>query len=193
MSNKIITGIRIAGAAAIVVLFLLFTRERKLKIEAQDDRDREQENVYQLLGAQKQYEHLILTTKEALAIKELKIDSQAKALKIKPKQITKIQIEIQTVHDTIPKLVPVEKIGPNHWSVTDSTNCWTWKADITLAGDSLRIQRSGFDYRNKTTNTFYQARPKKFLFFHFGKKRSYMKSTSECGEQQTTEIEFIKE
>lgn len=193
MSTKIITGIRIAGAAAIVILFLLFTRERKLKIEAQDDRDREQENVAQLLGAQKQYEHIILTTKEALAIKELKIDSQAKALKIKPKQILKIQKEIQTVHDTIPKEVPVERTGPDTWKISDAGQCWSWKATARLQDDSLRIQRTDYRSDNEITNTFYKVRPHKFLCIKYGKWITTMKSTSKCGENKVTEIEFIKE
>src|SRR3989304_4641661 len=98
--NRILTGIRIAGAIAIVVLALLFWRERKVRIQAQESRDREQENVAVLMGRERQYQHIILTTKEAREIQDLKIDSLAKVLKIKPKQIERIQIEGQQIHDT---------------------------------------------------------------------------------------------
>ena len=192
--NRILTGIRIAGAIAIVVLALLFWRERKVRIKAQESRDREQENVAVLMGRERQYQHIILTTKEAREIQDLKIDSLAKVLKIKPKQIERIQIEVQQIHDTIPVPVPVYIKGPGEWQISDQGECWSWKGTAKLDGDSLRIQRDEFKYENETTGVYFQKRTGKFLCFKVGKKKTFMRSSNKCkAEEAVTEITFIKE
>jgi hypothetical protein len=193
MGTKIITGIRIAGAVATIALALLFARERNIRIKAEESRDREQLNVFNLLNSQQHYEHLMVTAKEAMKMKDLKIDSQTKALGIKPTQLIRIQKEIQTVHDTIPKLIPVERTGPATWKISDSGQCWSWKATARLQDDSLRIQRTDYRNDNEITNTFYRVRPHRFLCIKYGKWINTMKSTSKCGDTKMTEIEFIKE
>ena len=193
MGPRIITYIRIAGAIAIVALALLFLRERKVRIRAEESRDREQENVAVLMGREKQYQNIILTREEALQIQYLKIDSLAKEIKIKPKQIDRIQIETQTIHDTTRIPVPVYITAPGEWKIADQGECWSWKATATLAGDSLRIQRDEFKYDNETTRVYFQKRTKKFLGIPVGKKKAFMRATNKCNAEETvTEITFIK-
>jgi hypothetical protein len=193
MTARIITWIRIAGAVAILVLILAWRLEHKARVKAQNDRDREQENTAQLMASNQQYQHILLTTKEALQIKDLKLDSLAKALKVKPKQIERIQVEIQIQHDTIKVPVQVAPIGKDRWQISDQEKCWSWKGRAELHGDSLVVTREDFTYTNKTTNTFYRMRTRHFLFFRVGPKKSFMKSSSDCGQETMTEITFIKE
>lgn len=149
-------------------------------------------NSSQLLDESKQNTYLYLTQKEVTGKLLRERDSLAAALKVKPKQIEKIIYLTNTVHDTVPVPVFIEKESPNFWKVTDKGDCFIWKADVHLKDDTLQIIRTLFDYQNKTTQTFYRDRPHKFLCIKFGKWRNLQQIEAECGGVVVKTFEFSK-
>jgi len=119
-------------------------------------------------------------------------DSLANALKIRPKTITKFVDRVITEHDTVPGKVPVTEISKNTWKISDSDKCWTWTGIAKLSNDSLNVTRTLFDYHNKITDVFWSQRAKQFLWFRIGKKKTYHKTMSECGDVSTKEINILK-
>jgi hypothetical protein len=113
-------------------------------------------------------------------------------LKIKPKQVEKIVYVDVFTHDTIKVPVPAEITGPDRWKITDTGKCFKWSANAFKQGDSLKIQRTLFEYNNRTTEVYYRKRPHKFLFIHYGKWQYISEISSECGQPVQKTFNFIK-
>jgi hypothetical protein len=135
--------------------------------------------------------HQVYREKEVSGKLKSELDSLAKLLKVRPKQITKIEYVTQVIHDTIN--VPVQ-ITPfkDFWSIKDSAKCWIWEGEVRLTDERLTVKRTNFDYKNKTTEVYYRQRPKHFLFIRYGKFRNYKDEKSDCGNNVTKSFEFIK-
>ena len=178
--------------AGIIILFVvigfMFNRIEKLKAE----KETQLSNVSQLLLEKAKHTSLILSYKQAQGITSLKIDSLSNALEIKPRTIEKTVEKIVTLHDTIEKEVPVYILGKDRWLISDQDNCWIWKGIAILNNDSLKISRTSFDYTNKTTDIYFWERTKKLWFLQYGKKKTYVKTSSDCGESFTREIDITK-
>jgi hypothetical protein len=190
----IIAGVVIL-AGLTVYINAVIVQNRKLKVE----NARLTGNQAELLGRVAQYQKLNLTYKEIVAKKVLALDSLAKLLKIKPKEIIKVVEKIITQEDTskhqatvTPVISPTGNPLKNTWQISDSGKCYLWQGVARLAGDSLNVTKTLFSYHNKIDDVFWQKRKYNFLFLHFGKKTVYQQSTSECGNSVTREVNIIK-
>ena len=181
---------------ALVVIFitgLLF----KVRIQSgridrlETDNTRMDSNIRNLLYENIQITNLVLSQREVTGKVKRERDSLALIVKVKPKQITKIVTITNTVHDTIPVPVPSIITGVDKWFITDSGNCWKWAANAFKQGDSLKVERTLFEYNNKTTQTFYKKAPH-IWFIRIGKWRYLQRISSNCGEPKLQSIEFIK-
>lgn len=153
---------------------------------------RVQENNMQLMAENRQITNLALTQKEIIGKISREVDSLAKQLKIKPKQITKIvYIDIYT-RDTIKVPVYVTVTGKNQWNISDSSKCFKWTGKAYLTEDSLKIDRTLYEDRNKITQAFYKVRPFRFLFIRYGRWQYLQSLSSTCGNTKELSIDIIK-
>ena len=184
IKNYIQLGILLVVVALSITVKTLLTQNKKLK----EAKAIQIENVKELLAENSRRTELILNLQLAKRITSLKLDSLSKALQIKPKTIIKTVEHTVIQNDTIIKEVPVQIIGKNTWRISDQNKCFSWYGIAKLQNDSLEVTRTGFDYKNKATEIYYSIRTKKFLCIKYGKKKTFVKSSSECGESFEREI-----
>jgi len=179
---------------AIFTLTLAFQNYlQKKSIERKDKEIAKLDFSYsQLLDESNNNSYLYVTEKQVTGKLLRERDSLAAALKIKPKQIDKIIYLTNTVHDTVPVPVFIEKEGPNFWKVTDKGPCHLSKFDVLLHADTLQMIRTLHENTDSITQAFYRGRPYKFLGIKFGKWRNLQQITSKCGEPIVRTFEFSK-
>jgi hypothetical protein len=145
------------------------------------------ENNNQLLKVDSTLRVLNVTKDELTGRLKLQVDSLAKQLDIKPKQIIKYVDWYITVHDTVKKEVKVTKLTDSTYFIADSTDCWRWEGLAILDSGILSVKRLSFDDRNEISDVTYWYR-KWFL----GKKRYTRDITAKCGTTKTVEVNIIK-
>lgn len=176
-----------------LVLLALQTYIQKGKIEKRDaDIERLKSNVFQLMAENRQKTTLYLTAKERTVKLNRTVDSLAKVLKVKPKQVDKIIYIENTTHDTVKVIVPATLTGKDYWYIQDSSKCFKWAANAYLWGGTLNVERTLYENKNVTTQVFYRKRPKKFLFIHYGKWQNLQEVSSNCGNSVLREFNFVK-
>ena len=190
MSNilKYVIGTLIVFLLLLAWQFQLVNKRYK---QEKADRIRLEENVKQLLAEKQQDIALILTQKEITGKVLKERDSLANALKIRPKQIIKYVDRIirEKTTDTIE--VEVNSLTDITWKLSDGDKCWKWEADAELIDFDLNINRTLFEYSNKTSEVYWFER-KRILFFRIGKKQYFQKSMPQCGTVSTRSIEIKK-
>jgi hypothetical protein len=76
---------------------------------------------------------------------------------------------------------------------SDTTKCMTIKGNVTFKNDSLKVNITEREFKNKNDNVVYwQRREWKLLFFKtrfLGKKEFTGKTFDQCGQSQTIKIE----
>lgn len=164
--------------------------QKKYRAE-RTERERIERNQEQLLSDARQQTELFLREKEVTGRLKRERDSLAAALKIKPKQVQKIIYIDNSTHDTIPVPVPVYITGPDKWKITDGNECFKWAANAFREGDSLKIQRTLFEYDSRTTQTFYKKAPH-IWFIRTGKWKYYQQISSTCGSTTIQTFNFTK-
>jgi sulfur carrier protein ThiS len=193
MIPKIKNYLIIAGV--LIILSLAVTNylntQRYLKEKA--ERIRQENNVAELLKKDKANIALNLTQSEYISSLSSENESLLKQLQIKPKTVVKFVEREVIIKDTIVKEVPVYKTAYNQWHISDKDKCWRWEADAYLWNDSLKIDRTLFDYRNKTSDVFYKKRVFKLWFIEiYSGKKIIQQTSSECGEVNTKTVQVIK-
>jgi len=156
------------------------------------DNYRLESNQFQILSDVTQQTELYLKQKEVTGRIKRERDSLALIVKVKPKYITKVITETVTIKDTVFKEVSTTLISKGMWNISDSDKCFLWQAKAVLKNDSLLVNRTLFNYENKTTEIYWRERPHKFLFIKYGKFVNYQKKSSDCGSVQTKIFNFIK-
>ena len=181
----------ITGVLFVFLLILAWQGwQLKNKLDkARSEIERLKDNQAQLLASRAQDQALILTQKELTGKVLAERDSLAKALKIRPKEVIKFIDRI--VKETNTDTVEVESTFLQNmtWHLADGDQCWKWEADAQLNELDLEVNRTLFDYRNKSTEVYWWQR-RKFLGLRIGKKEYYAKILPECGEVQTKSIEI---
>jgi hypothetical protein len=181
--------------AAIAVFFLALLAENRIqsvRIKKQKaDIARIEENNLQLMADVNSQMVLNLTQKEVTGKLKAQRDSLAKAFKTRPKEITKIVETKIVVHDTVKVKVFVQSTGKDYWTIKDGDKCWKWEADAYLWDDSLNINRTLFEYSNKTTSVFYRKAPH-IWFIRIGKWKNFENISSECGQSSVKTFNFSK-
>ncbi len=155
------------------------------------ENDRKDSNIENLLSENRQITSEVYRQKEVAGRVKRERDSIARELKVKPKQIEKIVTITNTVHDTVPKLIPVTIKGKNEWSFKDSTKCLKIVYNAKLMNDSLIVKRILLDDNNKTTQVFYK-KASHIWFIRTGKWKYFQKIESTCGETTINTVQFIK-
>ena len=190
--KKIGIALIIAALLLIAGLFinLRIVNNRNAKLKA--DNDRLTANQVQL------YSQNLSVTKQVLRYKELagelksQVEKLADSLRIKPKQIIKIEYRTITEYDTVPVLVDVNPIQKNEWLIADTGKCHIWRGIAKLELDSLIVKRTEYSNENELEEAFYRKRPHKFLFIKWGKWVNYHDVKPTCGEAKVEQFEFIK-
>ena len=183
----------IAGLIIIFLVLVIAVNVQKKRIDhLKSETERLRNNQDQLTDDNAKLTVLNLRSNEIQGKVLSERDSLLKVLKLRPKEILKIEHNIIIQHDTIKVPVPAEQRARDYWFVSDTGKCFLWQADINLFGDSLAVDRTNFQYQNKITNTYYKKRPKKFLFIHYGKWNYRNEINATCGESKTEIINFIK-
>lgn len=135
--------------------------------------------------------NLLVKEKELTRAQRKAVDSLAKELKIKPKNIERvIYIDVIT-KDTVKMPVPVYITAPNEYLLKDSSKCFKYASKLILKDNVIKAERQYFEYNNQTTEVFYKIRPYKFLFIHFGKWQYKQQISSTCGDVQEKSIVFL--
>jgi hypothetical protein len=156
------------------------------------DNYRLETNQLQILSDATQQTELYLKQKEVTGKIKRERDSLALIVKVKPKQVTKIVVIDNSIHDTVRVDVPVNIIGKNEWKIRDSTKCLKIVYNAKLIGDSLFVKRELLEYDNNPVQIFYRERPHKFLFIKFGKWQYKQVTKTKCEEPKTEIINFTK-
>jgi len=179
----------------VVLFFSMGVTIQVLSRKYQDEkanRERLWQNNLNLTAENRQYTKLIFTKDEFIRQMNDSLKTALESLKIKPKEVTKIVYRYITDIDTVDKVVFVD-YRKTHWQVSDTGKCFTWSAMAFLSDTLLKITRTNFNYSNSTVDYFYQSRPKKFWFIHYGKKKIKQVTVPRCGETTEKTIEIIKE
>lgn len=183
----------IIGGLFVFLLILAYqVRRKEAAITAlTSENERLALNVEQLLAKDKQQTALILTKDEFIVSMTDSVGKLLKSLAIKPKQVIKyIEREVkEVIRDTVE--VESEWLKDVTWKLSDKDKCWRWEAEAELDELDLNVNRTFFEYDNKSTDIYYWER-KKILFLRIGKKEYYQKHLPECGTESVREITIIK-
>jgi len=190
--KKIKIALIIAGLLLIAGLFinLRIVNNKNAKLKA--DNDRLTANQIQLYSQNLSVTKQVLRYKELAGDLRLQVEKLADSLRVKPKQITKIEYRTITEYDTVPVPVDVNPIQKDFWLIADTGKCFIWQGTAKLKEQDLKVTRDIFEYENKITEAFYRKRPHKFLFIKWGKRVNYHDINPACGEAKVETFEFIK-
>lgn len=193
MIPKVKTYLIIAGVLFIIALSATNYLNHKKFLREKAERIRQENNVAELLKKDKANIALNLTQSEYISSLSSENESLLKQLQIKPKTVVKFVEREVIIKDTVVKEVPVKVTGKDYWHISDKGKCWRWEADAYLWNDSLKIDRTLFDYRNKTSDVFYKKRVFKLWFIEiYSGKKIIQQTSSECGEVSTKTVQVIK-
>lgn len=193
MISKVKTYLIIAGILIVLSLVVTNYLNHKKYLREKAERIRQENNVAELLAKDKA--NMDLNLKQAEYLKYLSAENEAllKQLQIKPKTVVKFVEREVIIKDTVVKEVPVYVTGYRQWHIKDSGECWKWEADAYLINDSLNIDRTLFDYRNKTRDIFVKKLKFKFLFIKiYSGKEINQVTIPECGEEIRRTVNIIK-
>ena len=183
----------IIGALVVFLLILAFQawRLQNQVDKAKEEIKRLEDNQRQLLASRQQDIALLLTQKELTGKYLAERDSLAKVLKIRPKEVIKYvdRIITEVTHDTIE--VEAEYLKDFTWHISDGDKCWKIEYDAQLNDLDLDIQRTLFEYKNKSSEVYWWQR-RKFIGLRIGRKDYFVRVLPECGEVQTKSIEIKK-
>lgn len=161
--------------------------------KANKDRgDRLWNNILNYKADSAQYLYEIYTQKEFTRVISDSLRDALDSLKIRPKEVQKIIYRYITDIDTVEKPVYVYPEIKNNWLITDTGQCFVWKAKAILTDTTLNVKRTEFSYHNSTTDYYYVVRPHKFLCFRWGKKQIKRVAVPKCGTASESIIEVIK-
>jgi len=186
--NKI--KLLINAAIVIVILAMIATinyQDKRIKRQA-DDIERLKYNIDNLLEENAKLVTINLKNEEITGIIKRQRDSLARELSLKPKQIIKYIDRNIIQHDTIVKIVQVDRLTDTTYYLIDKGECFRWEGLAIIENKELEVKRLLFDYNNEVIDVFFWKR----TFPVFGKKKYYQDVKQKCGENYTKEINFVK-
>ena len=183
----IIAGVLIFFSMGITIQIL----SRKYKAE-KADRERLWSNNLNLTAENRQYTKLIYSKDEFIHLINDSLKTALKSLRIKPKEVTKIIYRTITDTDTVDQPIFID-YRKTHWMIADTGKCFIWLGMALVSDTTLKVTRTDFNYSNNTVDYFYQSRPHRFLFIHWGKKKIRQVTVPKCGDVYEKVIEILKE
>jgi len=187
----LIIGAVIIVASAFVTANILIKQNKKLKAEI----ERAQGNNLQLMAENRDNVNLQLSFKEFKQSVSTKIDSLIKVSKIALKEVKTVTVTNNYYIDssrTIIRPIPVISNNDTIYPFIDTKDCFTIAGIMKIVNDRPELTIQKREFKNETTVIGYQKRPHKFLFFKWGKKETFITSSSDCGETTTKQIDIIK-
>ena len=193
MISKVKNYLIIAGVLFFVALSVSNYFNAKAVKRWKAEAIRQGNNVKELTALNKQQIELNYTQSEYVSSLSAENESLLKQLQIKPKTVVKFVEREVIIKDTVVKEVPVTVTGKDYWHISDKGKCWKWEADAYLWNDSLKIDRTLFDYHNLTTDVFFKKRVFKLWFIElYSGKKIIQKTSSECGDVMTKTVNVVK-
>ena len=167
---------------------------RKYKAE-KADRERLSLNNMQLMSENRQNIDLKLTLREFKASMSTKIDSILKVAEIASKQVKTITVNNTYYIDSSKTVIrPEPDISKTDttYPFIDIKDCFTIGGFMKVQDDRPELIINKREFKNEVTIIGYEKRPHKFWFVRWGKKQTYIETSSDCGETKTTQIEIVK-
>jgi len=193
MISKAKTYLIIAGVLFFVALSVSNYFNAKAVKRWKAEAIRQGNNVKELTALNKQQIELNYTQSEYVSSLSAENSNLLKQLQIKPKTVVKFVEREVIIKDTVVKEVPVYVTGKDYWHISDKGKCWKWEADAYLWNDSLKIDRTLFDYQNKTRDIFVKKLKFKFLFIKiYSSKEINQVTIPECGSEIRRIVNVIK-
>lgn len=195
MKINIKTTLGIAGICLILILALTAYFERQQRIRERQRADRLEENQRQYLQDSLRYAKLTLSLQEFKTTMTRKVDSILNAARIKPKQVTSVVERHFYYHNKDTVLYQPNQVVTDTGSLypfSDYRDCFHFAGFMQIEGNKPELTVTLREFNNSSIDIAYLERPHKFLFFKWGKWRAKLKSTHQCGEETTKEIEIIK-
>ena len=158
------------------------------------NKERWQGNYMEAVKQGIQNREYILTQNEFIRLKNERITRLLDSLNIKPKIVTKYEIQTIIQHDTTIKEVEVFKIGAGTYNITDSGPCFVWSGKVSiLSEDSLKVARNRFEYNNTVEDLYYRKQKGRFLFWKtYYKDKVDHVSVPKCGVSSTNTIDILR-
>ena len=158
------------------------------------DKERWQSNYMEATKTARENKDIALTLKEFIKLKDDRISRLLDSLNIKPKIVTKYEIQTIIQHDTTIKEVEVFKIGAGTYNITDSGPCFVWSGKVSiLSEDSLKVARNRFEYNNTVEDLYYRKQKGRFLFWKtYYKDKVDHVSVPKCGVSSTNTIDILR-
>ena len=193
--NKIklylIIGAVIIVASAFVTANILIAQNKKLKAEI----ERVQGNNLQLMAENRDNVNLQLSFKEFKQSVSTKIDSLIRVSKIALKEVKEVTITNNYYIDSsrvIIRPIPVISNNDTIYPFIDTKDCFTIAGIMKIVNDRPELTIQKREFKNEITVIGYQKRPHHFWFIRWGKKETFITSSSDCGETTTKRIDIIK-
>lgn len=178
-------------ASAFVTANILIKQNKELKKEIA----RVQNNNVQLMAENRRNTNLELSFKEFKKSVSTKIDSLLKVSEIALKEVKQVTVTNNYYIDsskTIIRPLPVVENKDTIYPFIDIKDCFTIAGNMRVVNNrpELTIQKRAYD--NETTTIGFERRPHKFWFIRWGKKETFITSSSKCGETTTKRIDIFK-
>ena len=167
---------------------------KKYKAE-KADKERLSLNNMQLMAENRQNIDLKLTLKEFKASMSTKIDSILKVAEIASKQVKTITVNNTYYIDSSKTVIRPEPEISNSdttYPFIDIKDCFTVGGYMKIQNDRPELVINKREFKNEVTIVGYEKRPHKIWFVRWGKKQTYIETSSDCGETKTTQIEIVK-
>lgn len=178
-------------ASAFVTANILIKQNKKLKAEVQ----RVQNNNFQLMAENRDNVNLQLSFKEFKQSVSTKIDSLLKVFKIALKEVKTVTVTNNYYIDsskTIIRPIPVISNIDTLYPFIDTKDCFTIAGIMKVVNDRPELTIQKREFKNEITLIGYEKRPHHFWFIKWGKKETFIESSSECGETTVKQIDIIK-
>jgi hypothetical protein len=158
------------------------------------NKERWQSNYMEATKSMLSNKQIVLQQKEFLKLYADSVKHLTDELKIKPKVITEYSVQTIIQRETDTVIIQVEKIATGTYKIKDSGPCYVWEGLGFIYGlDSLRIEKTGFQYKNKIEHLAYRKVKGRFLFWKtYDKKKVDLFSKPQCGVSFTEVIEVVK-
>lgn len=186
----------IAFAVLFLISAIVTVNIQAKKIKAQKAEIlRVQTNNQQLMSENFKNKSLNLSFNEFKSSVSKKVDSLLKVAQIALKQVKTVIITNNYYIDsskTIIRPEPVISKIDTTFPFIDIKDCFTIGGYMKVRDDRPELVINKREFKNEITTIGYEKRPHKFWFIRWGKKQTFIESSSDCGETTVKQINIIK-
>lgn len=176
--------------SSVVTANILIIQNRKLKAEVL----RVQTNNMQLMSENLHNVKLDLSFKEFKQSMTRKVDSILKVAEIASKAVKTVTITNNYYIDSSKTIIRPEPVISNNditYPFIDTKDCFSIAGYMKVKDDRPELVIQKREFKNEVTIVGYEKRPHKFLFFKWGKKETFIESSSDCGKTDVRQINIV--